>query len=288
METTAQKLIKLADIKESIRRAIVDKGFEIAEGAAFAEYAVALGGTAPSHGAFNNTDDRLKYIGDIKSAIRAAIIAGGVDVPENTSFGAYASKIAEITIAQRKLADYTVQELKMVAEDLSKNGTSSKKYEEFHGYLERDEHWPFQMTDGTNIEMRIVGICHDTKESNGSYAGLTMQATKALPSHYNTTMDGNDTQDKYYGSSPICSKLNSGEIYNLIPQNIRENIELVRKCSFYVSEVDYENRPRTDISYFRMWMPSSNEIYGDVPDIVETNLGVDYPEFLAEIKAESN
>lgn len=97
METTAQKITKLAGIKESIRQAIVSKGFELAEGSAFAEYATSLGGVAPSHGAFNNTNDRLKYISDIKNAIRAAIIANGVDVPENTPFDMYAGKIGQIT-----------------------------------------------------------------------------------------------------------------------------------------------------------------------------------------------
>lgn len=181
------------------------------------------------------------------------------------------------------LADYSAEELKYVAEDLSANGNSSRKYEEFHGYLERDEHWQFQLTDGTDIKMRIAGICHDTKESNGSYAGLTMQATKALPDKFNSTMDTSTNES--YENLELCKKLNrGGEIYNLIPQDVRENIELVRKCSFYVFEnSNYQFEPSTNIWYFDVWIPSIIEIYGDTPnDAKNSDISGAYEKILAE------
>lgn len=43
------------------------------------------------------TADKLAYLAGTKSAIREAIIAKGVDVPESTTFRAYADKIGEIS-----------------------------------------------------------------------------------------------------------------------------------------------------------------------------------------------
>lgn len=46
----------------------------------------------------NTLADKLAYLGDTKVAIRTAITAKGVSVPEGTTFRAYADKIAEISV----------------------------------------------------------------------------------------------------------------------------------------------------------------------------------------------
>ena len=43
------------------------------------------------------TADKLAYLEGTKAAIREAIAARGVDVPEGTAFRAYAGKIGEIS-----------------------------------------------------------------------------------------------------------------------------------------------------------------------------------------------
>jgi hypothetical protein len=134
------------------------------------------------------------------------------------------------------LAEYTAAELSKISADLSKNGTSSLAYQEFLAYMTAGATWTTPALSGLTdfpsadqvMVCRIVGINHDTKTSGGT-AGLTFQATHALPWLYQ--MNSTNANAGGWSSSKLRATMNSGEIWNMLPSELQDVIVAVDKTT---------------------------------------------------------
>jgi hypothetical protein len=126
------------------------------------------------------------------------------------------------------LDDYSWAELKIIANDLSKNNTSSEYYSIVLSMMQSGSTKTFTTTStviGTNVKVRIIGICQDQKTSDGT-AGLTFQTTHALATAYK--MNTSDTNTNGWGSTAMRTWLN-GTVYNALPSDLKGNIVQVKK-----------------------------------------------------------
>jgi hypothetical protein len=84
---------------------------------------------------------------------------------------------------ERPLDDYSWQELKTIADDLSANGDQSQYYSRMFDLMRSSSTKTFEVSDSIAYEgkmsVRIIGLCQDVKE-DGTVAGLTLQATHTL------------------------------------------------------------------------------------------------------------
>ena len=126
-------------------------------------------------------------------------------------------------------ATWTLAQQKAVAEDISANGTDSKWYARAKAAMDSDVNWKVDLTDGTTLTYRIIGILHDDKSDGSGKAGLTFQAVHSLAKAY--AMNAEDTNTGGWEASELRASMNSGEIWNLLPSELQGSIASVSKMT---------------------------------------------------------
>mgnify|MGYP000835876045 CR=1 FL=1 len=123
--------------------------------------------------------------------------------------------------------DWTLDEQKAVAEDIAKNGESSKVYAKAKAAMDAGTKFSMKLTDGKTLEYRIVGIDHDDLADGSGKAGLTFLTTSTgIKSRMNATTNAGGWE-----KSELRAKMNSGEIWNLMPSDFQSKVKAVRKSS---------------------------------------------------------
>ena len=126
-------------------------------------------------------------------------------------------------------ASWDLAQQKAVATDLERNGTSSKYYEKAMAAVNADTRWTMPLTDGTTLAYRIVGVLHDDLADGTGKAGLTFQATHALPKAYR--MNATDTNKGGWEKSELRQNMNSGEIWGLFGSDFQSFVVAVDKLT---------------------------------------------------------
>ena len=124
--------------------------------------------------------------------------------------------------------DWTLDEQKAVAEDIAKNGTSSIAYAKAKAAMDAGTKFSMKLTDGQTLEYRIIGIDHDDLADGSGKAGLTFLTTSTgIKSRMNATRTNAGGWEK----SELRAKMNSGEIWSLMPSDFQSKVKSVRKLT---------------------------------------------------------
>ena len=137
------------------------------------------------------------------------------------------SATAQAAVA-KDAKDWTLDEQEAVAKDIAKNGTSSIAYAKAKAAMDASTRWSVKLTNGKTLEYRIIGIDHDDLADGSGKAGLTFLTTsKNVKSHMNAT----STTVGGWEKSEVRSKMNSGEIWSLMPHELQSKMKSVNKMT---------------------------------------------------------
>lgn len=131
--------------------------------------------------------------------------------------------------------DWTLSEQKVVAEDIAAKGEASAAYAKAKAAMDAGTKFSVKLTNGETLEYRIVGINHDDLADGSGKAGLTFLTTSTgIKSRVNVTKTNAGGWEK----SELRAKMNSGEIWNLMPSDFQSKVKPVRKLTNNVSGTD--------------------------------------------------
>ncbi|WP_147351898.1 DUF6273 domain-containing protein [Collinsella sp. AF38-3AC] len=151
--------------------------------------------------------------------------------------------------------DWTLDEQKAVAEDIAKKGEASPAYAKAKAAMDAGTEWSITLTDGNTLTYRIIGINHDDMVDGSGKAGLTFHTTS---SGISSRMNATDTNAGGWETSELRAKMNSGEIWNLMPSDFQSKVKSVRKLTNNVGGMD-ENAAVTATSD-KLFLLSYSEI----------------------------
>ena len=159
-------------------------------------------------------------------------------------------------IAAKDVKDWTVDDLKVVSTDISKNGASSVVYDKAKGALGRYL-WSVKLNNGHSLGFCIVGINHDDLADGSGKAGLTFSTTSFEYRYGKVRMNPSGATGGW-DESELRQRLNSGDLWNLFPADFTKYIVTVKKPTVNTGESE------PTISLDKIFLPSRTELYGDV------------------------
>lgn len=131
--------------------------------------------------------------------------------------------------------DWTLEEQKAVAEDIAAKGEASSAFAKAEAAMNAGTKFSMKLTDGQTLEYKIIGINHDDLADGSDKAGLTFLATSTgIKSRVNAT----NTNAGGWEKSELRAKMNSGEIWNLMPSDFQSKVKPVRKLTNNVDGTD--------------------------------------------------
>lgn len=154
---------------------------------------------------------------------------GGIEGGGASGGGSTGADSATVQAAIAKDAkDWTLDEQKAVADDIAKNGTSSVVYAKAKAAMDAGTEFSMKLTNGDWMTYRIIGINHDDLADDTGKAGMTLLTTSlGIQSRMNVA----NTNPGGWESSELRAKMNSGEIWNLMPSNLQSKVKAVRKLT---------------------------------------------------------
>ena len=124
--------------------------------------------------------------------------------------------------------DWTLDDQKAVAEDIAAKGEASPAYAKAKAAMDAGTKFSMKLTDGKTLEYKIIGINHDDLADGSGKAGLTFLTTSTgIQSRMNATAYNGGGWEK----SELRAKMNSGEIWNLMPSDFQSKVKTVRKLT---------------------------------------------------------
>ena len=154
--------------------------------------------------------------------------------------------------------DWTLGEQEAVAEDIAKNGTSSIVYAKAKAAMDAGTRFSVKLTNGKTLEYRIIGIDHDDLADGSGKAGLTFLTTSTnIMSHMNAT----DSNAGGWEKSELRGRLNSGDLWALLPAEIQSKAKAVTKMTDNQGGGSLGTPSATTD---RIFLLSSTEVYGDL------------------------
>ena len=162
------------------------------------------------------------------------------------------------TVASKQAKDWTLDEQKAAATDIAKNGTSSVVYAKAKAAMDAGTKFTMKLTNGKTLEYRIIGINHDDNADGSGKAGLTFEATSTT---ITSRMNATNTNAGGWEASELRAKMNSGEIWNLMPSEFQSKVKSVTKMTDNKGGGTVETPSATTDKVFLL---STTEVYGDL------------------------
>ena len=138
-----------------------------------------------------------------------------------------ASATVQAAIA-KDAKDWTLGEQKAVAEDIAAKGEASPAYAKAKAAMDAGTKFSMKLTDGKTLEYRIIGINHDDLADGSGKAGLTFLTTST---GIKSRMNAEHTNVGGWEKSDLRQKMNSGEIWKLMPSDFQTKVKSVRKLT---------------------------------------------------------
>lgn len=129
--------------------------------------------------------------------------------------------------------DWTLEEQKAVAEDIAAKGEASPAYAKAKAAMDAGTKFSMKLTNGETMQYRIIGIRHDlianplTHDNVHDTAGLTFLAIPMCG--FERAMNATDTNTGGWEKSELRKEMNSGDIWNLMPNDFQSKVKTVRK-----------------------------------------------------------
>lgn len=174
--------------------------------------------------------------------------------------GSAGADSAAVQVAIAKDAkDWTLDEQEAVAKDIAKNGTSSIAYAKAKAAMDAGTKFSMKLTNGKTLEYRIIGINHDDLADGSGMAGLTFEATNsALGSQ---RMNATDTNAGGWDKSELRTRLNSGDLWLLLPSELQSKVKPVTKTT---DNVGGNGGGAPSATTDKVFLLSATEVYGDM------------------------
>lgn len=165
-------------------------------------------------------------------------------------------------------ASWTLGDQQAIAEDISAKGEASAFYAKVKAAMDAGTTWSMQLTDGSTLTYRIVGINHDDLADGSGKAGLTFEATNNVLGAQR--MNATSTNAGGWEASELRAKMNSGEIWNLMPADFQSKVKSVRKMTDNQGG-GKAGSPTATVD--KLFLLSSTEVYGNIK--IEGNIQSD-------------
>ena len=167
-----------------------------------------------------------------------------------------AAKNVQAAVA-KDAKDWTLVEQEAVAKDIAKNGTSSIACAKAKAAMDAGTNFSMKLSNGKTLEYRIIGINHDDLADGSGKAGLTFLTTSmSIKSRMNATASNVGGWEK----SELRQKMNSGEIWNLMPSDFQSKVKSVRKLTNNVS--GRNNSAAVTSTFDKLFLLSYSELAG--------------------------
>ena len=160
---------------------------------------------------------------------------GGVEGGASGGGSVGADSAAVQAAIAKDAKDWTLGEQKAVAEDIAAKGEASPAYAKAKAAMDAGTKFSMKLTDGKTLQYRIIGINHDDLADGTGKAGLTFLTTSTTIS---SRMNATETNAGGWEKSELRTKMNSGEIWNLMPSDFQSKVKAVRKLTNNVGGTD--------------------------------------------------
>ena len=164
--------------------------------------------------------------------------------------------------------DWTLEEQKAVAEDIAAKGEASSAFAKAEAAMNAGTKFSMKLTDGQTLEYKIIGINHDDLADGSGKAGLTFLTTST---GIRSRMNATDTNVGGWEKSELRAKMNSGEIWNLMPSDFQSKVKPVRKLTNNVGGGKANKNAAVIATTDRLFLLSYSEI------VPTSYLASDYP-----------
>lgn len=122
-----------------------------------------------------------------------------------------------------------------------------------------------QLTDGTSLNMMLVGVWHDDLASGSGKAGLSFLSTNVAG---RTRVAGGTTTDGGWAASELRSYL-ANDVYQRLPSDLRGHIVSVEKLTNNVGKTSSTADVTTTAD--QLWAPSIRELVGAITWTYDSN-----------------
>ncbi len=199
---------------------------------------------------------------------------GGIEGGGASGGGSAGADSATVQAAVAKDAkDWTLAEQEAVAEDIAAKGEASPAYSKAKAAMDAGTKFSVKLTNGKTLEYRIIGINHDDLADGSGKAGLTFLTTSTgIMSRMNAT----NTNAGGWEASELRAKMNSGEIWNLMPADFQSKVKPVRKLT---NNLDGKKKDAVTATTDKLFLLSRTEL-SSIPS--SSSLGKDSPWLLSE------
>ena len=155
--------------------------------------------------------------------------------------------------------DWTLDEQKAVAEDIAAKGEASPAYAKAEAAMNAGTKWSVKLTNSKTLEYRIVGINHDDLADGSGKAGLTFEVANTVLGAQR--MNATGTNAGGWEKSELRSRLNSGDLWSLLPSGLQSKVKSVKKMTDNKGGGTAGTPSATTDKVFLL---STTEIYGDM------------------------
>ena len=192
---------------------------------------------------------------------------GGVEGGASGGGSAGADSATVQAAVAKDAKDWTLEEQKAVAEDIASKGEASPAYAKAKAAMDAGTKFSMKLTDGQTLEYRIIGINHDDLADGTGKAGLTFLTTST---DISSRMNAMKTSDGGWGASELRAKMNSGEIWNLMPADFQSKVNSVRKLTNNVDSGIENKDAAVTATTDKLFLLSNSEI-DDNPEVTENS-----------------
>ena len=161
------------------------------------------------------------------------------------------------TAVAKDAKDWTLGEQKAVAEDIAVKGEASPAYAKAKAAMDAGTKFSMKLTNGKTLEYRIIGINHDDLADGNGKAGLTFLTTSTGIS---SRMNATSTNVGGWEKSELRAKMNSGEIWNLMPSDFKSKVKSVKKLTNNVGGGKTNKNAAVTATSDRLFLLSNSEI----------------------------
>lgn len=159
----------------------------------------------------------------------ANTVDAGTDGDSFMSAEEKAYREAMKTVVNKDAKDWTLDEQKAAATDIAKNGTSSVVYAKAKAAMDAGTKWSVKLTNGVTMTYYIIGINHDDLADGSGKAGLTFWTNTNVLGSKGAQLNSSNSTIGGWEKSELRQKMNSGEIWNLMPDDFKSAIKEVKK-----------------------------------------------------------
>ena len=162
-------------------------------------------------------------------------------------------------VIDKDAKEWTLDEQEVVAEDIAAKGEASPAYAKATAAMDSGTTWSVTLTNSKTIEYRIIGINHDDLTDGTGKVGLTFEATN--DAFGSQCMNAASTNVGGWEKSDLRNRLNSGDLWALLPVEIQSKAKAVTKMTDNKGGGDGAGTPSSTTD--KVFLVSMNEVYGD-------------------------